>query len=266
EVMNNIDLVFHTAALKHIPFCEQAPLEAVQSNIVGVKNVIAAATARKVLRVLFTSSDKGVNPASVMGATKLVGERLISSSHDRDDHQTVFFSTRFGNVLGSSGSVVPVFHQQIAAGGPVTLTDPRMTRFAMTVSQAAELLLSSADQATGGEVFITKMPVIRIKDLAEVMIDALAPVYGHKARTVELEITGIRPGEKLSEELMSTEEVARACELEKYFVVLPDSQPDDSHLAGAAVSKAYSVQAQAPLEKSQLLQFLRDGGLLEPMP
>ena len=152
--MSRIDIVFHAAALKHVILCEHSPGQAVQSNIIGVQNIIACAFDNSVERVIFTSSDKAVNPTNVMGTSKLMGEKLITAANTyRQTGETVFASTRFGNVLGSSGSVVPVFHKQIASGGPITLTDPGMTRFVMSLEQSVRLVLDTAELAFGGEVF-----------------------------------------------------------------------------------------------------------------
>ena len=165
--MEGMQVVFHTAAFKHVVLCERSPFEAVQTNINGVQNVISAAHSNQVEKVIFTSSDKAVNPTNVMGTSKLMGERLMTAANAnlRDDGP-IFASTRFGNVLGSRGSVIPIFKEQIRRGGPITLTDPAMTRFIMSIRQAVQLVIDSAELARGGDVFITKMPVIRILDLA----------------------------------------------------------------------------------------------------
>ena len=217
-----VDIVLHTAALKHVILCERAPFDAVQTNIMGVKNVIQAALLNDVERVIFTSSDKAVNPTNVMGTSKLMGERLITAANSlKMSRRTIFSSTRFGNVLGSRGSVIPIFARQIEAGGPVTLTDGRMTRFIMTLEDSCRLVLSAAEKARGGEVFVTKMPVIQIADLARVMIDELAPQYGFRPQEMKLTEIGSKPGEKLYEELMSDEETRRTLELEEMFAVMP---------------------------------------------
>jgi FlaA1/EpsC-like NDP-sugar epimerase len=217
-----IDVLFHVAGLKHVILCERSPFDAVQTNVIGVKNVINAALAQKVKRVIFTSSDKAVNPTNVMGTSKLMGERLITAANSlKVNSRTIFSSTRFGNVLGSRGSVVPVFAKQIQSGGPVTLTDRRMTRFVMTLQESCRLVLEAAKLARGGEVFITKMPVLRIEDLAHVMIELLAPRFGFDPRSIEVRVIGSKPGEKLYEELMSEEETSRTLELSEHFAVLP---------------------------------------------
>lgn len=210
--------LFHCAAYKHVPACERHPVAAVQNNIIGVQNVITACRNNGVERVLFTSSDKAVNPTNVMGTSKLMGERLITAANTLDlDNETIFASTRFGNVLGSSGSVIPIFQRQISNGRPITLTHEAMSRFVMTPADSALLVLRSLQLAKGGEVFITKMPALRISDLAKRMQAMLAPAN----KDCLIEITGPRPGEKLFEELMTEEEITRAYETDNFIVVLP---------------------------------------------
>lgn len=220
--MGGAEIVLHAAALKHVILCEQSPISAVNTNILGTQNVIDAAQQTGVERLLFTSSDKAVNPTNVMGTSKLMAERLVSAANAfaRRGKQ-VFASTRFGNVLGSRGSVVPIFRRQIAAGGPVTLTSDAMTRFIMSLSQAVKLVMDSVFLAKGGEVFVTKMPVVRIADLAQVMIEELAPRYGFKPSNIAIELIGSKAGEKMYEELMNEEEVRRSLELEDYYVITP---------------------------------------------
>ena len=269
--MKYMQIVFHAAAFKHVILCERSPFEAVQTNILGVQNLIYAALENKVKRVLFTSSDKAVNPTSVMGTSKLMGERLITAANSnlREDG-AIFTSTRFGNVLGSRGSVIPIFREQIRRGGPVTLTDPSMTRFIMSIREAVQLVIESVYFARGGEVFITKMPVMRIKDLAEVMVQELAPIYGYSPKSIPIDIIGVKPGEKMYEELMNHEETRRAIELHRYFAVLPAftclyrnvdyAYPE---LVSNAVPDPYNSQIEAPLTKLQLARFLKENRLLE---
>ncbi|MFK5996555.1 MAG: SDR family NAD(P)-dependent oxidoreductase [Rhodobacterales bacterium] len=217
-----VDIVIHTAALKQVPICEEVPDAAVDTNITGVQNVIHAANANRVVRVLFTSSDKAVNPTNVMGTSKLMGERLITAANvSSANSTTIFASTRFGNIAGSRGSVMPIFHQQIKQGANITLTSEHMTRFMMTNENACRLVLQSCAIAQGGEVFVTKMAVISIKQLAEVMRRRLAPVYGRKPEDIKIEIVGPRPGEKDYEELTTQEEIRRTKEGENLLVILP---------------------------------------------
>ena len=271
RLMEDIDIVFHTAAFKHVVLCERSPFEAVQTNILGVKNVIAAATQSGVKRVIFTSSDKAVNPTNVMGTSKLMGERLMTASNCMSRKQgPILASTRFGNVLGSRGSVIPIFKEQIRQGGPLTLTAPEMTRFIMSIDQAVRLVIDSAAYACGGEVFITKMPVIRIRDLAEVMIHELAPGYGHDPEAIEISIIGSKPGEKMYEELMTDEETRRAWELPDYFVVYPaftglyrDIEYDYPEVISKTVQQAYNSMNEVQLTQDELSTFLRDNNLLQ---
>ena len=270
DKMQGIDWVFHTAAFKHVIQCERSPLEAVQTNILGVQNIIYAAIANNVGRVIFTSSDKAVNPTNVMGTSKLMGERLITAANSNlRGEGPVFTSTRFGNVLGSRGSVIPIFRDQIRSGGPVTLTDPEMTRFIMSIEEAVQLVIDSGLLCKGGEVFVTKMPAIRIRDLAEVMIENMAPAYGRNAKDIEIKTIGHQPGEKLYEELLNQEETRRSWELPRYFVVLPAFReiyrnivfeyPD---IKSKEVPRAYHSGTEGPLSKNQLAAFLKKNNLL----
>jgi FlaA1/EpsC-like NDP-sugar epimerase len=268
--MKGIDVVFHTAAFKHVILCERCPFEAVQTNILGVQNIIYAATENKVERVIFTSSDKAVNPTNVMGTSKLMGERLITAANSnfRGDGP-VFSSTRFGNVLGSRGSVIPIFRDQIRQGGPVTLTDPQMTRFIMSIKEAVQLVIESAKLACGGEVFITKMPVIRIQALAEVMIQELAPDHGYNPEDIKIKIIGSKPGEKMYEELMNLEETRRTIELERYFVVYPaftslyrEVNYKYPNVINESVDRPYNSGNEPALTKSELSVFLKGNELI----
>jgi FlaA1/EpsC-like NDP-sugar epimerase len=269
--MKGIHVVFHAAAFKHVILCERSPFEAVQTNILGVQNVILAAAENGVEKVIFTSSDKAVNPTNVMGTSKLMGERLITAANeDFRGNGPIFASTRFGNVLGSRGSVMPIFREQIRRGGPVTLTHPEMTRFIMTVKESAQLVIDSASLARGGEVFITKMPTIRIEDLAQVMVEALAPRYGCTPESIGVEIIGTKPGEKMYEELMSLEETRRAWELGRYFVVLPaftslyrDPTYNYSGVLSKMVTNPYHSGNEAPLSKVELSAFLQINDLID---
>ena len=270
----NIDIVFHTAALKHVILCERSPFEAVQSNILGVRNIIDAARKCSVKKVIFTSSDKAVNPTNVMGTSKLMGERLMTAANSNAFGEVpTFVSTRFGNVLGSRGSVIPIFREQIKNGGPITLTDPEMTRFIMSINEATRLVIDSAVLAKGGEVFVTKMPVIRIKDLAQVMIDELAPLYGHHPQDIDITIIGAKAGEKLYEELMSLEETRRTLELDLYFSVLPafksiynDISYTYPNLVRKKVTNPYNSGNETSLTKEELREFLIKNRLMEEAP
>lgn len=268
--MEGVDIVFHTAAFKHVILCEQVPHEAIQTNILGVDNIIRAAVSAQVSKVVFTSSDKAVNPTNVMGTSKLMGERLITAANvEFKKSGCIFASTRFGNVLGSRGSVIPIFREQLKKGGPITLTHSEMTRFIMSIEESVQLIIDSALLAKGGEVFVTKMPVIAIKDLAEVMIDKLARAHNKEPAEVEIREIGIKPGEKLYEELMTGEETARAIELERYFVIKPaimkrfaDIDYSYEGVLSEKVENAYHSGNEPKLGRSELVDFLVGNNLI----
>jgi len=270
RITKGIDIIFHTAAFKHVILSEYHPFDVVQTNILATQNIIEAALEANVEKVIFTSSDKAVNPTNVMGASKLMCEKLITAANTLTyGNKTIFASVRFGNVIGSRGSVVPVFIKQIKRGGPVTVTDKRMTRFIMTVEEAVNLVLKSAVLAKGGEVFITKMPVMRIIDLAEVMIEILAPKYGYSPAEIKIEEIGAKPGEKLYEELMTEEETRRSLELKDMFVTLPAfrdvykieyTYPD---IIKKRVDKPYISANEIPLTKGKLKKYLIKHKVLE---
>lgn len=268
--MKGIDVVFHTAAFKHVILCERSPFEAVQTNILGVQNVIYAAIENNIECVIFTSSDKAVNPTNVMGTSKLMGERIMSAANsNQKGNKSIFASTRFGNVLGSRGSVIPIFREQIKKGGPVSLTDPEMTRFIMSINEAVRLVIDSSQLACGGEVFVTKMPVIRIEDLAHVMIEELAPSYGQKADNIEIKTIGTKAGEKMYEELMSHEETRRSLELNLYFAVIPaysgiyrNIHYEYPSIVSQTVTNPYHSANEQPLTRDQLRDLMKANDLL----
>jgi FlaA1/EpsC-like NDP-sugar epimerase len=190
------EIVFHAAAHKHVPVLEQYPAEAIRTNVVGTANIVDAAVAVGVQRLVFISTDKAVNPSCIMGASKKMGEQIVLA---RSSVGSQFCAVRFGNVLGSRGSVIPTFVRQINSGGPVTVTDPRMTRFFMSIREAVQLVLQAAAISTGGDMFVLEMgEQVRIVDLAQRMIRLAGRRVGED---VEIHVTGIRPGEKLVEEL-----------------------------------------------------------------
>jgi UDP-N-acetylglucosamine 4,6-dehydratase/5-epimerase len=217
----NVDVVFHAAALKHVELGEYNPFEIVETNLRGVDNVIRAALDAEVDRVIFTSSDKAVNPTNVMGASKMMGERLITAANGiRGTRRTRFAAVRFGNVLGSRGSVIPIFAAAATRGESLRLTHPEMTRYVMTITEAAQLVIEAGSLVLGGEVFVTKMNAIRIKDLANVVADELA----RNSRRSEVIHTKPRMGEKLYEELLTRDEVGRTLESDRMLIVPPLSE------------------------------------------
>jgi len=215
----NVDYVFHLAALKHVPVCEENPYEAVLTNVVGTQNVIDASIKNKVKKFIDVSTDKAVDPFNLYGVTKACGEKLVIAANLVSD-ATQFVCVRGGNVLGTNGSVVPLFREQLHKLNMLTITDAQMTRFLMRVEEAIELVLYATVNSVGGEVFVMKMPACKITDLASLMIDKL----GNKDSKINY--IGIRPGEKLYEVLVSRYEVPRAYDNGRFFVILPQLKLD----------------------------------------
>lgn len=269
RALEGIDVVFHCAALKHVEAGEFNPFEATQTNVLGTQNMIDAALVSGVRTFILTSSDKAVNPTSVMGATKLLAEKLVSAAPNyRGQHPTTFASVRFGNVLGSRGSALELFEAQIAAGGPVTVTDPSMTRFVMTIDRAVELALAAGRLALGGEVFVFKMPVARLADLVTAAIDVFAPRSGRDPGSIQIETIAPRPGEKAYEELMTEEESRRARDIGSMYAVLPAIEPapnvvDDYARQEPAPVGAYRSDGVAALSLDAVRQMVEAGAGLE---
>lgn len=266
RAMEDVDVVIHAAAMKHVTACEYNPFEAIKTNVLGVQNVIDTALEVNAERVVAISTDKVANPANTMGATKLLAERLVAAANFyRGRHRTIFTAVRFGNVLGSRGSVVPIFKSQIEAGGPVTLTDQRATRFMMSIHQAVSLALGALTQSVGGEIFILKMPVVRVADLARAIIDAYAPVAGRRPEEIEIQVVGLRPGEKVHEELLTETEAERAYENDRMFLLPPDGlegQPFGDAWRHTE-RKRYSSGDELPLAQEEIRELLKANGLLE---
>lgn len=214
RAMHGVDIVVHAAALKQVPACEYNPIEAILTNIMGGRNVIEAALDAGVGRVMALSTDKAVNPINLYGATKLAAEKLfVQSNAYAAGTGTRFACVRYGNVFGSRGSVVPVFLRQRETGS-LTITDERMTRFWLTIEQGVRFTIACIERMQGGEVFVPKIPSMKVVDLAK----AIAP-------EAEIEVIGIRPGEKLHEVLISEDEARHTLDLEDFFVVEPPASP-----------------------------------------
>lgn len=212
RAFNGVDIVIHAAALKQVPACEYNPIEAVKTNIDGAKNVINCALDNNVKRVLALSTDKAVHPVNLYGATKMVAEKLFVQGNSYAGSQDIRFAcVRYGNVIGSRGSIIPLFLEQKKTG-KITITDERMTRFWITLDQGVKLVLNAIENMSGGETFIPKIPSMKITDLAK----AIAP-------EAEIEVIGIRPGEKLHEVLITEDEARHTMEGGDYYVIYPET-------------------------------------------
>lgn len=265
RAMQDVDYVFHTAAMKQVPACEYDPYEAVKTNVLGTQNVVTASVAAKVEKAIFISTDKAIAPSNTYGATKLMAERLISSAqYNNGDKRTRFAAVRFGNVMGSRGSVIPLFIKQIHTQSRVTVTDLNMSRFMMTLQQATELTLKAMKMSRGGEIFILKMPVINLKDLAEVLIEAECSKMNMDKNSIEIQEIGTRPGEKMYEELMNLEESHIAYETEDMFI-LPNSFSNkgvDYLNCFKAKIQSYSSNDRQCIDKESIKKLLLESNLI----
>lgn len=216
EAIRGVDYVIHAAALKWITEVEYNVWEGIKTNVIGAQNLIEAARDENIAKVVALSTDKAVEPINAYGMAKALQERLMTTANLYENgSRTVFISTRYGNVLGSRGSVVPLFNSLLAREKPLTITDPQMTRFMMTLEESVELVLTALHEGVGGEVFVRKMPGHTIADLADVMLEK------YKSPKKMIKYIGIRPGEKIHESLLSAAEGTRTVEFGEYYVVLP---------------------------------------------
>ncbi|MFD1065870.1 polysaccharide biosynthesis protein [Oceanobacillus locisalsi] len=238
EAAKNVDYLFHLSALKHVTICEEQPLEAIKTNVNGTENIIKASLNQKVKKVIDVSTDKAVEPINLYGHTKAIGEKLIIQADQISNH-TRFVCIRGGNVIGTNGSAIPFFKEQIVKHHTVPLTSKEMTRFFLTVSQAIDLLIYASKKAVGGEIFVMKMKACRIVDLIDVMENHFAE------KAIRVKEVGIRPGEKIHEVLVSTAESRNAYKYdENYYVILPDN-------ASEAVKKRYEHLPKAAFTRYQ---------------
>jgi len=218
QAMKGVDYVFHAAALKQVPSCEFYPMEAVRTNVLGTQNVLDGATANGVKRVVVLSTDKAVYPINAMGISKAMAEKLmIAKSRTQASTEAILCATRYGNVMASRGSVIPLFVSQIKAGNPLTVTDPEMTRFLMSLEDSVDLVQYAFEHANQGDLFVQKAPASTVADLAQ----ALKELFNS---SVQINIIGTRHGEKLFESLISREEMAKAEDMGNYFRVPADNR------------------------------------------
>jgi len=221
EVLEGIDIIFHTAALKHVDICEYNPYEALMTNTIGTKNVIKYALQKNIEKVILISTDKATNPTNTMGATKLLAERLITEAdYNKGSRRTIFCSVRFGNVLGSIGSIVPLFKKMIREQKQVTITDLNMTRFVMTIPEAAKLTIKAAEISRGGETFILKMASVKLCDLVDAILEITSKKYEINIQEINRKVMGLRPGEKIHEDLITETEWARTIETDEIYIIL----------------------------------------------
>lgn len=228
--MRGVDIVVHAAAMKQVPACEYNPFEAVKTNILGAQNIINAAIANKVKKVIALSTDKAVNPINLYGATKLCAEKIFTQGNSYVGRAPISFScVRYGNVVGSRGSVIPVFKEQKKTG-TITITDKRMTRFWITLEQGVNFVIKCIEMMKGGEIFVPKIPSMRITDLAGL----IAP--GCKIREI-----GIRPGEKINEVLITEDEARHASEFGDCFIIEPEFHwwREDNHAGGKKIREGF---------------------------
>ena len=259
QACQDVEYVFHLAALKHVPVCEEQPLEALKTNVIGTQNVIDAAIVNQVKKVVYISTDKAANPSNFYGLSKAMGERLIIHANTLNT-ATKFVCVRGGNVLGTNGSVIHVFKDQINEKGAVGITDLRMTRFFLTIEEAIGLLFKATYESIGGEIFVMKMPTCTILDLAKVLIEDSGK---EKVQIVEL---GIRPGEKIHEILFSEYESSNTVHYdEHYYVILPsiEIQGLKDYYAGYKPVEIENYNSGENLmNKEELRALLEDGGFL----
>ncbi|MHA2366661.1 MAG: polysaccharide biosynthesis protein [Candidatus Hodarchaeales archaeon] len=261
--MRDVDYVFHCAALKHVALTEFNPFEVIETNVMGTQNVINAAIDSNVKKVIFTSSDKAVNPTNTMGASKLLGERLITSANIvKGSKNTKFASVRFGNVLGSRGSVIPRLWRQIKRNKTISVTNPEIKRFMMPITQAVELTLKAIELADGGEVIVFKMPVVKIGDLIEIIEEKAAKLLNIVPKK---DIIGMFAGEKHYEELLSEDEVHRAIEMENMFILLTNIPELQKKLLNkynnqklGQISNVFNSLNVNPIDKKELEIFLEE--------
>ncbi len=262
RAMDGVDIVFHAAALKHVPLCEYNPFEAVYTNVFGTQNLIDAAREEGVSKFISISTDKAVNPINTMGATKLLMEKLVTNANIGKS-KTKFACVRFGNVLASEGSVMPFFKKQIKEGGPVTITSPEMTRFFMSKKEAINLILKTAKIMNGREIFILKMDSFKIMDLAEIMIEELALKLGHNPKDIKIKIIGIRPGEKINESLITEEEFLNVKKIENMFIIKDQLNiPHSYNINKYQKENSYNSKNIKILNKQEIKELLKTHKLI----
>lgn len=264
--MEGANVVFHAAALKQVAMCEYNPFEVVKTNIVGTQNVIEVARDLDIEKVIGISTDKVAEPEGILGVSKLMAEKLfLSSFYYKGDRKTKFACVRFGNVLGSRGSILPLIKKRISSNGEVFVTDPKMTRFVMTIPQAADLVLSATNIMHGHEIFVLKMPAVRLGDLVKTAVKYYAPQFNKDPAEIKIRKDGKRAGEKIHEKLLADHEIARALETKDMYILTPheriikteykEKYPAKPVKAG---SKVFSSEFAPKLSSTELFALIKE--------
>lgn len=256
KAVKGVDYIFHAAALKQVPSCEFYPMEAIKTNVLGTSNVLEAATICDVKKVILLSTDKAVYPINSMGLSKAMAEKiLVASARQQLSNQTVFCATRYGNVMASRGSVIPLFVEQAKAGKPITITDPNMTRFLMSLGESVDLVLHAFKYGLQGDIFVQKAPATTIGNLAEAVND----IFGNKS---PIEIIGTRHGEKLFESLVSREEMASVEDMGEYYRIPSDNRDLNYNVFFSEGAKEVSTAVDYTSHNTELLSVEQTKELL----
>ncbi len=263
RAFEDVDFVFHAAALKHVDKVEYNPFEAIKTNVIGSQNVIDASLHENVEKVICVGTDKAVSPLNTYGATKLLMEKLFVTANNYVNpkkHRTKFIALRYGNVLGSSGSVIPKFIEQISTNKTITITDPNMTRFSITMDEALDFILSAAKFGSGSEIFIPKIKAYSIMDVKDALFDLL--------QKTDEKISGIRPGEKLHEILINSDEMKYTWEVDNLYVILNPLQKLNKekrkypNMKKIKTFQTYSSDTVNKLSKTELKKLIKKSGLV----
>jgi len=265
--MQGVDIVFHCAAMKHVPYCEYNPFEAIKTNVQGTQNLIDISLEENVEVFVNVSTDKAAQPFSTMGASKLLAERLVSAAnYYKGKRRTIFTSVRFGNVIGTRGSIFDLLIRKIKNREPLPITHPKMTRFFMSIEKAVELILKSTQIAQGGEVFVLKMKSVTLGELFETFIEVFAPLFGYKKEEIKIVEIGPRPGEKFHETLISPEESEWTLEIDDLFIIQTPVEVGNFELKrkkyegvnGKTKFKFYTSENAERMPKEELKKYLED--------
>ncbi len=255
---SKVDIIYHAAAMKHVTMCEEAPIQAVETNIMGTQNIIDLAREYNVSKVIIISTDKAAYPVNVLGATKFIAERLMLNASRLCREEQVFSCVRFGNVAVSRGSVIPVFIDNLLHRRPLKVTDYKITRFIIEIPQAIGLVMKATEYAWGGEIFILKMKAFRLEDLVDVTVNRIAPRLGVKSGDAKIEVTGLVKGEKLHEDLINGIEAEHLYELSDMYVILDKGTNLDKYPGiKKANLKTYTSDSAPFVSKDEIEQVMQ---------